>query len=173
MSKLRKGAKKNNLNILNNHNDDNRIIFNDKFRPVNSYESTILTISSFLFMIPGYYAYQTELYLYSIVSVITSLVSANHWRHPMEGWRRNADLITAKVSFVIYTISGCVFLRKNLYLLYIAGPVYVMIIVFYYLSNYFRKIDSELWVYFHLLFHISAVLEKYLILYGGLLIDAR
>lgn len=185
MSERKKVAKKNNLKSRN-ADDDNRIIFKEnhdtsviinfyhnKFRPVSSYESTILTISSFLFIIPGYYAYRSELYFYCFVSVITSLVSANHWRHVMEGWRRTADLITAKVSFAIYFISGCIFFCKNLYMWYIGFPGCLMIIGCYFLSNHFRKIDSAWWLYFHMFFHVFVAFEQYLVLYSGVLIDAK
>jgi hypothetical protein len=101
--------------------------------PINRHDSRLLVASSCLFSINGIFAFFASLYLYSVVSIITTFVSINYWRYAIEGTRRTADLITSKVSFGIYFISGCIFVR-DWNLLAIGIPVCIGIIVFYNLS---------------------------------------
>lgn len=148
---------------------------NDKVRrnvfPVNWHDSVCLVISSCFFLVPGAYGFANALYYYGVVSVITTAVSVNYWRYAVEGMRRSADLITAKVSFAIYFVSGFFFL--NLRLLAIGIPGCILIIVFYMLSNRYWDKDSHLWVYFHMGFHLFVALEQFLVLYGGVQINAQ
>jgi hypothetical protein len=66
---------------------------------VNKHDAICLIVSSCFFLIPGGCVLSVELPFCGIVSAVTTLVSANYRRDAIEGMRRNADLITAKVSF--------------------------------------------------------------------------
>ena len=83
------------------HRQNKRNVF-----PIPWYESLYLIVSSCFFLFPGYYAFHENLPFHGVVSIVTTIVSANYWRHAIEGTRRNVDLIVAKVSFMIYCISG-------------------------------------------------------------------
>lgn len=48
--------------------------------------------------------------------ILTSLVSANYWRDAKRGWRRNADLILAKITFATGVYFG--FIYPNSRILY-------------------------------------------------------
>ena len=181
ISKLKSKKKSNphsNSNDGIKQGDDTNIIVKTTLKnnqyPIKSYESICLLISSCFFLGPGIYAYYSEFYFYFIISTITSIVSANYWRYAViKDWRLTADLIVAKVSFVIYFISGCIFFHGNLYLLSIAVPGCLLIIVFYFLSKHFWNVDSIFWIYFHVLFHLFVALEQYLVVYGSVLFFAK
>ena len=140
--------------------------------PIAKRDSMLLMFSSCFFLIPGGYAIFEALYFYAAVSFVTTIVSVNYWRHAVEGFRRTADLWTAKLSFAIYFISGCFFIR-NLNLLVIGIPGCCLIILFYNLSIRYWNLDSPLWVYFHMIFHVFVALEQFLVLYGGVKVNAR
>ena len=139
--------------------------------PVDKNDSFCLVISSCFFLIPGSYAFYNDLYFYGVVSFVTTIVSVNYWRDAVEGWRRSADLLMSKVSFAIYFISGCFFMR-DLRLLAIGIPGCGMIILCYFFSNRYWEKDSFAWVYFHMVFHLFVSIEQLLVLYGGVQINA-
>lgn len=60
-----------------------------------------LTLSSLFFLVPAGVAWQAGRRNLSSLYVVTSLVSANYWRRCTRGFRRNADLVVAKISFVV------------------------------------------------------------------------
>jgi hypothetical protein len=122
--------------------------------------NNLLVYSSTLFLIPSIYSFIKNLYLYCLVSFITSIVSIIYWINPINGLRRNIDLFISKISFFIYFISGCIYL-KEIYLLFgIIGCI--LILLFYYLSciNY-----NSIWFIYHMLFHIFVVFIQMIILY--------
>jgi hypothetical protein len=120
-------------------------------------------------MIPGTYAIAIGFYFYAVVSFVTTVVSINYWRHAIDGYRRTADLITAKASFVIYFVSGCLFIR-DVSLLAIGIVGCASIIFFYNLANMSWNNDESIWVAYHMMFHLSVAFEQYLVLYSGELI---
>ena len=133
--------------------------------PVNQHDAICLIVSSCFFLIPGGYAFSVDLPFYGIVSAVTTLVSANYWCDAVEGMRRNADLITAKVSFGIYCVSGFYYMRD--WRLFAVGiPGVCGIGFFYYMANKYWDLDSQYWVYFHMLFHLFVALEQALVIYA-------
>ena len=56
-----------------------------------------LLLSSFLFLIPTVYGLYKELYVWSMMLFITTIISANYWRDACVGWRRDLDLWYAKL----------------------------------------------------------------------------
>lgn len=151
-------------------NDDKRSRRN--IFPVNFYDSACLMISSCFFLIPGGYGFANNLMFFGFVSLITTIVSINYWRYAVEGPRRTADLVTAKVSFIIYFVTGCMFVR-NITILIIAVPGCLGIFLFYYLSNVYWNKDSSMWVYFHMAFHFCVAFEQFLVVYGICLAGAQ
>jgi hypothetical protein len=140
--------------------------------PVTSFESVCLMVSSCFFLIPGGYGFANNLMFFGFVSFVTTAVSINFWRYAIDGPRRTADLITAKASFVIYFISGCIFVRNTIILI-VAIPGCLGIFLFYYLSNLYWNKDSPTWVYFHMLFHLFVAFEQFLVVYGICLAGAQ
>ena len=133
--------------------------------PIPWHESLYLIVSSCFFLFPGYYAFRENLPFHGVVSIVTTIVSANYWRHAVEGMRRNVDLIVAKVSFMIYCISGFWFARD--WRLYAIGvPGMIGIGGCYYLSNNYWDRDLPGWVYFQMLFHIFVAFEQALVIYA-------
>ena len=59
-----------------------------------------LTLSSLFFLVPAGVAWHSGSRNLSSLYVVTSLVSANYWRRCTRGFRRNADLVVAKISFL-------------------------------------------------------------------------
>jgi len=78
-----------------------------------------LVLSSFFFTIPGTYALINNLYKHFILLLFTSLISANYWRKATYSWRRNMDLIFAKISFIVYFSNGVIMLEN--YIIYYRG----------------------------------------------------
>lgn len=70
-----------------------------------------LVLSSFFFIIPSIYAYNNQLYNHSILLLFTSLISANYWRKATYSWRRNLDLIFAKISFITFVYNGIIYVK--------------------------------------------------------------
>ena len=129
--------------------------------------TTYIFYSSHLFLIPTIFAFYHSQYLFSVTSGITYVVSAAYWYNPIHGFRRDLDLIFAKISFSTYAIYNVLHLfnssesnsindifsllireysveLRNLY----------FIILFYNLSNGFSMMEWYIWIYFHVLFHI-------------------
>ena len=148
-----------------NKQADTQIISRRNYFPVNRRDSVLLMISSCFFSIAGVYAAFSYLYLHSIVSIITTFVSVNYWRYAVNGARRTADLIISKVSFLIYFISGCIFVRDWFHLI-VSISLCVGIIVLYKLSCHYWDQDSPSWVHFHFTFHICVAFQQYLIVYN-------
>jgi len=130
--------------------------------PVKKYESRCLIISSTFFLIPGMYALTMSFYFYAVVSILTALVSANYWRHAIEGPRKTADLITAKCSFAVYFVS--ISLTQD-YIISVCLVGCFGILLFYWLSNRAWNADSSDWIYFHMIFHLLAASEQFIILF--------
>ena len=76
-----------------------------------------LVVSSSFFLIPSLYGYYIKFYGFSILLLLTSLISANYWRKATYSWRRTTDLIFAKISFVIFVSNGLIYVRNIPYLI--------------------------------------------------------
>ena len=116
-------------------------------------ESKYLMTSSFLFMIPSVYSYYCQLYLYSSVLLLVSLASGNYWRKATYGWRRNLDILCAKSSFVLFASSGVWYVRDIEYVIH--GYVGLVGILYcYYKSHSCYKNNTNMWLKYHMLFHV-------------------
>lgn len=147
------------------HNDEGITRQRRNIYPIASIDSFCLVVSSTFFLIPGIFAFSRSFYLFGVVSVVTTAVSVNYWRNAVEGYRRTADLITAKTSFAIYFTSGCMYIRDPM-LLAIGIPGCICIIFCYVMSSRYWALDLPHWKWFHMMFHLFVALEQFLVLYG-------
>ena len=153
----------------------NKRIFNDSQNirkndfPLCSEHSILLILSSCSFLLPSLVGFMNGLHLHAVISLITSLVSINYWRYAIPGIRKAADLVVAKVSFVIYFVTGLFHIRDvNIFI--IGWILAFLIIGSYALSNHKWNKDSDHWIIFHLLFHIFVALAQATVLYGSFLL---
>ena len=132
--------------------------------PVRKTDSNLLVITSCFFLIPGYYAFTIRFYYYAVLSFITTAVSINYWRHAADDYCRTSDMIIARLSFTIYFLYGCLFLKdSNLLVIGIVGCLSIMLS--YALSTRYWYRDESIWVVYHMLFHLSVACEQFLVLY--------
>jgi predicted membrane channel-forming protein YqfA (hemolysin III family) len=81
-----------------------------------------------------------------------------YWHDPKLGWRRNLDLVFAKISFAIYFGCGLYNIPKNENMLYFSA---VMILTCYGISNYFWTQKIRYWVYVHMIFHMFVAFGQF------------
>lgn len=122
-----------------------------------------LVASSFLFIIPSIYAYYNKLHSYSILILLTSLISANYWRNAVYSWRRNMDIVFANISFIIFASNGIIYIRYLPYFVTGYGGLCILLYCFY-LSNTLHKVGNNNWYKYHFMFHLIMVCEQYIIL---------
>jgi hypothetical protein len=127
-----------------------------------------LVISSLFFLVPSIYAGTQHVYSLSLLSAVTTAVSVNYWRNPCVGWRRNTDLVFAKISFCIYFGYGLynvknMILCENAIMLYLSA---VMIIIFYSISNYLWSNKITYWLYAQMIFHIFVAFGQFTVIAG-------
>lgn len=122
-----------------------------------------ITLSSFSFMIPAVAAFYHKMYDHTIILFLTSIISANYWRNATYSWRRNLDLIFAKISFIFYVYNGVKYVNTISDMIFGYGGL-VLIIVLYYLSGELLKKKNERWYECHVCFHLWMVYEQLLII---------
>ena len=113
-----------------------------------------LECSSLLFLIPAYVGVNKMVTQpYSLLYVVTTLFSLNHWRDPLCEKKRNMDRIIARVSFVITLFTGLRVVRD--YYTFILG-IYlaVCIVLAYSISRYLGRMNNKWWYIAHVLMHI-------------------
>jgi len=116
-------------------------------------------------MIPAVYAYYHNTHFLGVVLTATSVLSANYWRRATFSWRRHADMVMAKVAFVIFVWNGAQHIRRVPHMM--AGyPCIGLLAASYYMSEkHLRKKDLYWWVY-HFLFHIVLTIEQFIVVDG-------
>lgn len=134
--------------------------------PLSSRDSFLLVISSTFFLIPCALAFAYKLQLHCVTSFVTSLISINYWIYAIHGWRRKADLIVSKISFAIYFITGCLYVRNPL-LLAIGWSTAGIICYAYFQSHSAWEKDHNYWIYYHMLFHFSVAITKTVVILGS------
>jgi len=126
-------------------------------------ESKWLVVSSFFFTVPAVVAIVQEEYSLSLLLVGTSLVSANYWRKATYSWRRNLDLVVAKVSFTVFAYNGVLHVRSVPSV--VGGYSGLVLLLFlFYLSNAWWKMKEKRWVISHVSFHFLIMCEQLIIL---------
>lgn len=122
-----------------------------------------LVLSSFFFTIPCVYAFIINMYSYSVLLLCTSLISANYWRKATYSWRRNMDLIFAKISFVVFFSNGVYYVKSVGYV--VTGYTGIIILLYcYYLSGKLLQLKNNNWYKYHLMFHLIMAYEQIIII---------
>jgi hypothetical protein len=122
-----------------------------------------LVLSSFFFTVPSIYAFIINMYSYSVLLLCTSLISANYWRKATYSWRRNMDLIFAKISFVVFFSNGVYHVKSIGYV--ITGYTGIIILLYcYYLSAKLLQLKNNNWYKYHLMFHLILAYEQTIII---------
>jgi hypothetical protein len=122
-----------------------------------------LVLSSFFFTIPSIYAFIINMYSYSFLLLCTSLISANYWRKATYSWRRNMDLIFAKISFVVFFSNGVYYVKSVGYV--ITGYSGIIVLLYcYYLSGKLLQLKNNNWYKYHLMFHLIMTYEQIIII---------
>jgi len=128
-------------------------------------ETRWLVLSSLSFLIPSVYAYTLGINLCSVLLLGTTFFSVNYWRNAEKGWRRNADLIYAKISFYTFVLLGIIYVRDLTYI--ITGYCGLFALVYcYQMSRYTHetKGSNSEWYLYHMLFHLLMTCEMIIIL---------
>jgi hypothetical protein len=129
-------------------------------------QSKWLVASSSLFLIPAIYAYQNKLYLCSLISTLTTLFSINYWRKATtQSWRKQMDLLFSKISFVIFTYKGIIYVTQGLSCT--IGYSNVLAIAYcYYLSEKLFAEKNPNWIKYHAIFHLLVAYGQYIVIYN-------
>jgi hypothetical protein len=122
-----------------------------------------LVLSSFFFTVPSIYAFIINMYSYSFLLLCTSLISANYWRKATYSWRRNMDLIFAKISFVVFFSNGVYYVKSVGYV--ISGYSGIIVLLYcYYLSGKLLQLKNNNWYKYHIMFHLIMAYEQTIII---------
>ena len=122
-----------------------------------------LVLSSFFFIIPATYSFVNKLYSYFILLFCTSLISANYWRKATYSWRRNLDLVFAKISFFIFVSNGIIHVRTLHYV--ISGYSSLVALLYcYYLSGKLLQLKNNNWYKYHFIFQFIITCEQMIVL---------
>jgi hypothetical protein len=136
----------------------------DSTRYVAPYKQTRWIVgSSCLFLIPSVYGYSCEQYLLATVALLTSMFSVNFWRDATYSYRRSMDCIMAKISFIIFTVNGVIYITKLSHLISGYGAL-VGIIYCYFMSN--KHGNSDLWWKYHMMFHVCVSFAQFISIKG-------
>lgn len=125
-------------------------------------ESRWLVLTSMASLIPTTYSFQNGLYFLSIVSLISTAVSANYWRKATLSFRRDLDLTLQKMAFFIYFFNGLYYVRG--YRLLAFSPGVIFLLYNYYYSNQYYYEKKREWLNYHIWFHMMVITEKLVVL---------
>jgi len=129
-----------------------------------------IVLSSTSFLVPSIYGYIQEEYIMSCTLFYTALISMNYWRHANYSWRRIADKIYAKFSFLVFFVNGVRYISDKR-LLINGYTVLVLLIYCYYMSNKLGETTNnklptnELWWKYHMAFHLLMAYNQTMIIY--------
>ena len=111
-----------------------------------------LAVSSLFFLAPAYLAFKSSLFYLAGLYATTGLVSSNYWRHACNGFRRNLDLVFAKLSFVATVFTGI--LKVDSAWLLFGLSIAAAIPLLYWASIELHRRDSPAWVIAHWAMHL-------------------
>jgi hypothetical protein len=122
-----------------------------------------LVLSSFFFTIPSGYAYYKKYYVFAILLLTTSFISANFWKNATYSFRRNLDLIFSKISLVVFIINGIIHVR---YIPYVISGYSGLVLLLYcfHLSNKYYIVGDENWYKYHMIFHFIVMCEQLIVI---------
>jgi hypothetical protein len=135
----------------------------NSFVSIKCKQGRLLCMSSCFFLIPSIYAYKNGLYFYSILLLLTTIVSTNFWRNAIDSWRRDLDLFFAKVSFIVFCSNGVYYIRYLPYIVTGYSGLFVLLYC-YYLSDKYLKDQNTAWCKYHFIFHLLLTYEQFIII---------
>ena len=122
----------------------------------------ILVFSSMLFFIPAYIAYQNEMYLHSIVTIFTSLISCHNWlQYRKTNKSTQIDIYYCRLSLTFYVVTCCMIAKS--YLIKIFGLVSGVNISIFYYTSWQTQEDKFATNMLHFLMHICALIGIFLV----------
>lgn len=126
-------------------------------------QSKYIVASSFLFIFPAFYAYYTSQYFFAYFLFATTIFSANYWRKATFSWRRNADLVFAKMLFALFFVNGIMYVK---FLLYVISwySFLILLVYYYYLSGQLHLQNNDNWIKYHVLFHMLSIFAILIVL---------
>jgi hypothetical protein len=125
-------------------------------------ESRWLVLTSIGSLIPTAYSFYYGLYFFSAISLFTTFFSANYWRKATISYRRDMDLVYAKLSFFIYLSHGLYYVQG--YRMIVFSPGLIYLIYNYYYSNQLYYEKKREWLSHHIWFHIMVIMEQMAVL---------
>jgi len=125
-------------------------------------DSRWLVLTSSTFFIPTIYSFYYQLYGFSGISLFTAIISMNYWRKATISFRRDLDLVFAKISFVIYLVHGVYYIRGNRLFLFLTALIYLL--YNYYNSNRLYTEKKKEWIQYHIWFHVMVLFEQMIII---------
>lgn len=108
-----------------------------------------LTLSSLFILVPSALAFNKCRFYLSGAYCLTALFSANYWRRPEYGLRRNLDITVARTCFVCTVAAGWHTQRK-----FLCWSIFVAITCCYRASFYLHEKKSAWWLLAHFLMHV-------------------
>lgn len=123
--------------------------------------SKYAVVSSGFFLVPAVYSYTTGLTYFTILSLLTAIISANYWKNAICSWERIVDRIFARMSFIVYFSNGMYYVRTPTSVIS-SFITFITFTYFYYLSNKYEKTDT--WWKYHMAFHLLACYTQCIIL---------
>ena len=119
----------------------------------------LLCCSSGAFLLTSLYGYKKQQYMYQF-DLLSACCSLMYWADPTNTYKRIADITTANIASTVFFIH----MYKNT-----KGKIrYCMwfnvggIITFFTLSCITSRIKYDKWKYFHFVFHMFAITNKYI-----------
>jgi len=125
-------------------------------------ESRWLVLTSLCSLLPTIYSFYHSLFFLSLVSLSTTIISANYWRKATISSRRDFDLVYAKLSFFIYSYHGLYYVRGYRVITFLPGVIYL--IYNYYYSNQLYYAKKREWLSHHIWFHMMVLTEQMVVL---------
>ena len=95
-----------------------------------------------------------------------AMVSANYWRKCCNGSRRNADLLLAKVSFLVTVVTGARHVRDPT-LLAVGWPLAAAIPALFALAIHLHDRPSVFWIPAHMAMHAAITAGMSLVVVGS------
>ena len=145
--------------------------------PIPFSTSKYLVCSSCFFLLPAILGFYMDLPVttgLAALSMVTSFVSAIHWWNchsaPELNIRHCADLVVAKLSFLIYFILGVAHVYYSQYatILWTLGiPILIAIVACYRESfRRWKEGEAHIWWKFHCGFHLAVACEQAIVILG-------
>ena len=118
-------------------------------------ETRWIVLSSSFFGIPGILHINSTqpINRLSVLLILTSLVSMNYWRDAKRGWRRNSDLILAKITFCTCGYYGITYVATIPHILSFYSFIALSLYMYSQSAKHVSKNDLN-WVKYHFAFHI-------------------